>query len=267
MLAVLDYGSTSEGRGDAWSDIDLALMIRPDAWTSFQGAWRKWLAACGRVVLGFISFVGHPWAVIATEAAPIRVDLHLYGGPPDHDLRTALPSWPNSPVSVEAMLLFDRNNELHDDVAQMVGRSIAPADADQAFAETAGHFWYYLHRSWSKMQRDSAWGVRWNLTCIVTGNLCALLRLESGATGRWTASDAADGIESAISAKRLAQLNRCIPTPDTESLAPTLRFIAELGADVCEHIAARTGQPWPDELAREMIASLTSTNQTSFAEM
>lgn len=31
VLAVLDYGSTSEGRGDAWSDIDLALSIRSDA--------------------------------------------------------------------------------------------------------------------------------------------------------------------------------------------------------------------------------------------
>lgn len=266
VLAVLDYGSTSEGRGDAWSDIDLALMIRPDAWDDFTGSWREWLAQCGPVLLGFISFVGHPWAVIATDAAPVRVDLHLYGGPPDPDLRAALPSWPNSPASVEAMLLFDRNDVLGDDVAQMVGRSIAPEDPDQAFAEIAGHFWYYLHRTWSKMQRKSAWGVRWNLTFIVTGNLCALLRLESGATERWAASDAADGIETAISAGRLAQLNRCVPTADAESLAPTLRLVAEVGADVCERIASQTGQAWPDTLAREMIALLADSDTSPFAK-
>gem|GEM_PF-794429 len=267
VLAVLDYGSTSEGRGDAWSDIDLALVIRPGAWTDFENSWRQWLASCGPVLLGFVSFVGHPWAVIATDAAPVRVDLHLYGGAPDHDLRAALLNWPNSPTSVASMLLFDRNDALGDDVARLVGRSLAPEQSGETFTDIAGHFWYYLHRTWSKLRRDSAWGVRWNLTFIVTGNLCALLRLESGATGRWAASDAADGIESAISKERLEQLNRCIPTPDPASLAPTLRTVAEVGADACERLAAQTGQPWPDELARQMIELLADQEAHPFAKM
>ena len=256
ILAVLDYGSTSEGRGDAWSDIDLAILIRPDAWDEFNACWRPWLESCGPVLLGFISFVGHPWAVIATDAAPVRVDLHLYGGAPDHDLVAALKNWPNAPVSVGAMLLFDRENALADEVAAMVGRSLAPEDPDQTFSDVSAHFWYYLHRAWSKLQRDSGWGVRWNLTFIITGNLCALLRLESGATERWAASDAADGIEAAVSAHRLRQLTQCIPGPDDRSLRAALRASAELGAEVCQGISARTGQPWPEDLAREMISLL-----------
>jgi hypothetical protein len=256
ILAVLDYGSTSEGRGNAWSDIDLAILIRPDAWDEFNASWRHWLESCGPVLLGFISFVGHPWAVIATDAAPVRVDLHLYGDAPDHDLVTALREWPNSPTSVEAMLLFDRDNALAEHVAPMIGRSLAPMDLDETFASASAHFWYYVHRAWSKLQRDSDWGTRWNLTFIVTGNLCALLRLESGAIDRWTASDAADGIESAVSPQRLAQLQRCIPSPDAESLAPALRASAELGAEVCASIASRTGQSRPEDLAREMIRLL-----------
>lgn len=256
ILAVLDYGSTSEGRGDAWSDIDLAILIRPDAWDAFNGSWRQWLESCGPVLLGFISFVGHPWAVIATDAAPVRVDLHLYGGAPDHDLIAALSKWPNSPTSVDAMLLFDRDNTLAEHVAPMVGRSLAPESPDETFASVSAHFWYYVHRAWSKLQRGSDWSVRWNLTFIVTGNLCALLRLESGAIDRWAASDAADGIETAVSPERLAQLRRCIPTPDAASLAPALRASAELGAEVCASIASRTVHPWPEELAREMLALL-----------
>jgi hypothetical protein len=252
VMAVLDYGSTSEGRGDAWSDIDLALAIRPADHAAFAAGWEGWLAACGPVLLAFISVFDHPWAVLGTEAAPVRIDLNLYGGPPDGDLVAAMPSWPNAPASTEAMLLFDRDGTLAEPVAAMVGRSLAPADEAATFASVAAHFWYYVHRTWSKLHRASAWDVRWNITFVLTGNLCALLRLESGATGRWAASDAAAGIEAAISPARLARLNRCVPGPNPASLLPALREIADLGADACATTAARIGVAWPEALATEM---------------
>lgn len=254
VLAVLDYGSTSEGRGDAWSDIDLALSIRPDAWEEFAASWEAWLAQCGKVLLGFVSFTGHPWAVIATDAAPVRVDLHLYGGPPDTDLRSALASWPNAPRSVEDMLLFDREGGLAADIELMVGRSLAPDDVAATFASVAAHFWYYVHRTWSKMQRGTGWDVRWNINTVLTGNLCALLRLESGAIDRWTSSDAVSGIEDAIDERRLHQLNRCIPGQDAVSQIAAFQAMIELGADVCAVLAARYGVSWPEELGEVMQA-------------
>lgn len=252
VLAVLDYGSTSEGRGDAWSDIDLALAIDPAAWDAFTACWRAWLAACGPVALAFISFVQHPWAVMATDAAPVRIDLHLYGGPPDDDLHVALPEWPNAPTSVEAMLLFDREDRYREAVAAKVGASLEPDDIAATFASVSGHFWYYVHRTWSKLHRESAWDVRWNITVILTGNLCALLRLEAGSIERWRASDAASGIERAIPAGRMARLNRCIPGPDEGSLVPALREMIDLGAEVCAVLAARYGVEWPSGLAATM---------------
>lgn len=252
VLAVLDYGSTSEGRGDAWSDIDLALSIRPDAWDAFALGWRDWLGRCAPVLLAFTSFVDHPWAVLDTDAGPVRFDLHLYGGPPDPDLKAALPDWPNAPTSVEAMLLFDRHGDLREAVAAKIGTSLAPADIAAAFANVAGHFWYYVHRTWSKLHRDSAWDVRWSITFMLTGNLCALLRLESGATERWLASDAASGIETAVSQARLEQLSRCIPGATDDTLLPALRSIIELGAEVCASIASEHGLEWPSELASTM---------------
>lgn len=252
VLAVLDYGSTSEGRGDAWSDIDLALAIDPTAWDPFTERWRDWLASCGPVMLAFVSFVGHPWAVMETDAWPVRVDLHLYGGPPDDDLHAALPDWPNAPDSVDAMLLFDRESRYREAVGAKVGASLDPDDVAAAFASVSGHFWYYVHRTWSKMQRESAWDVRWNITFVLTGNLCALLRLESGSTDRWMASDAASGIERAIPAERLEHLNRCVPGPNEASLLPALREIVDLGEDVCAVLAARHGIGWPADLATTM---------------
>lgn len=252
VLAVLDYGSTSEGRGDAWSDIDLALSIRPDASDAFRANWEEWLGACGKVLLGFTSFTGQPWAVLATEAAPVRVDFHLYGGPSGIDLHSAMAMWPNSPTSVEDMLLFDRDGSLRVDVERMVGRSLAPEDVASTFSSVAANFWYYVHRTWSKMQRGTGWDVRWNITTVLTGNLCALLRLESGATERWVAMDAASGIEHAISEPRLEQLDRCIPDRDAASHITAFREIVDLGVDVCQVLGARHRVAWPEDLGRIM---------------
>lgn len=251
VLAVLDYGSTSEGRGDAWSDIDLAVSIRPDAWEDFNANWETWLGACGTLLLGFLSFTGQPWAVIATEAAPVRVDLHLYGRHGD-DLRSALATWPNAPASTDAMLLFDREAALTPEVEQMVGRSLAPDDLASTFSSVAANFWYYVHRTWSKMQRGIGWDTRWNISTVLTGNLCALLRLEAGAVDRWTASDAASGIEDVIGERRREHLERCIPERDTASQISAFQEIVELGLDVCTVLAARYRVPWPDQLGRIM---------------
>ena len=252
ILAVLDYGSTSEGRGDAWSDIDLALAIDAERWDGFLMSWRDWLARSGEVLDAFEAFPGHPWAVLNTEAAPVRVDLHLYGGPPDIDLEKALAAWPNAPTSVEAMLLYDRDNTLSDSVELLVGRSLAPLDEAETFSNIASHFWYYVHRTWSKLQRASDWDVRWNITHVLTGNLCALLRLESGATDRWLASDAASGIEHAISNERLAQLNACIPGTTRASLNRAFGESIELGAVICDVLGERYGTAWPKALAMIM---------------
>lgn len=251
VLAVLDYGSTSEGRGDAWSDIDLALSIRPDALDGFLTNWETWLGACGSLLLGFISFTGQPWAVLSTEAAPVRVDLHLSGQHVAH-LRSALATWPNAPRSVEDMLLLDRDAALSQAVAQMVGRSLAPDDLASTFTSVAANFWYYVHRTWSKMQRGIGWDTRWSISTVLTGNLCALLRLEAGAVDRWTASDAASGIEHVISDRRREQLDRCIPERDPASQVSAFREIVELGVDVCTVLAARHEAPWPEQLGRVM---------------
>ena len=162
------------------------------------------------------------------------------------------------------MLLFDRKGTLAEPVSEMVGRSLAPEDEAATFESVAGHFWYYVHRTWSKLHRDSAWDVRWNITFVLTGNLCALLRLESGATERWAASDAAAGIENAISRERLERLNRCIPGPDPATLLPALRAIVDLGADACAAIAARLDVTWPGALAaemRELVADIESDDR------
>ena len=47
IVGLLDYGSSSEGRGDTWSDIDVALFIHDADLDSFEQNWKIWAAQFG----------------------------------------------------------------------------------------------------------------------------------------------------------------------------------------------------------------------------
>lgn len=88
---------------------------------------------------------------------------------------------------------------------------------------------------------------------MVTGNLCALLRLEAGATDRCQASDAAAGIERALTASRRAELDGCIPGPNQGDLSPAMLDAARLGEAVGAGLGERHGWAWPGRLATRVI--------------
>ena len=140
------------------------------------------------------------------------------------------------------------------EVAALVGKSLAPPDLHEKFDDVCGGVWYYLLRAYGAVQRGKEWTARWNCTFTVTGNLCALLRIESGATARWVVSDAAAGIERAISPARLAALNECAPGPGMDGVVRALGAAARLGQESCAVIAAQKGWAWPDELAARIVA-------------
>ena len=51
IVGVLDYGSTSEGRGDEWSDVDLVVFLRDADAAAFEGGWKEWLGQFAPVLL------------------------------------------------------------------------------------------------------------------------------------------------------------------------------------------------------------------------
>jgi hypothetical protein len=96
------------------------------------------------------------------------------------------------------------------------------------------------------------WAFRFEYNLVMLGNLMALLRLEGGATEQWRKFASATGIETAISAGRLAQLNTCIPGTDDASLVQALRNTVQLGRELCANIAAKHGLAWPEQLAERV---------------
>src|SRR5215208_2924785 len=130
IVGCVDYGSVSEGRGDEWSDLDIALFIRDSELGRFETSWKHWASQFGDLLLAYIGGVGHPWAVYDTTSIPLRVNFAFH---PASTLNRVL-EWPNSPVSIDAMILHDRTEgELSALVSRIVGQSLVPDDLANAF--------------------------------------------------------------------------------------------------------------------------------------
>lgn len=260
VVGLVDYGSTSEGRGDVWSDVDAAVFVRDADIEMFEREWVSWAAQFGTLLLAYVGGVGHPWSVYDTRPVPLRADFAFH---PESALDRVL-TWPNSPVSASAMILYDgTGGKLTSNAARIVGQSLAPPDVARAFEQICGDFWYYMLRTLTKLQRGQPWAARFDFNSILTGNLLALLRIEAGTIERMRATSAAVDIEREITAHRLRQLDDCIPDADAARLLEAFGRIAELGREVCAGAAEKHGWAWPRQLAERILELITEPDWTN----
>ncbi len=259
IVGLLCDGSHSAGRGDEWSDLDVSVFIRDEAFDAFWAGWRTWAAEFGDLLLGYISWVGHPWAVYAAEPVPLRVDFDLHRA----STIDAVRDWPSSIMSRDVALWYDdTNGRLANAINSLVGRSLAPGDLRAAFTQQCGDFWYEALYAFSRLMRGEIWIARQAFHTRTVEPLIRLLRLEAGAVERWQASPSAAGLEAALSANRLDQLDRCIPGPGAADLARALHEAALLAYAVCAAIANTHGWEWPERLATRVL-ELTDSDQST----
>lgn len=251
---MVDYGSSSYGRADEWSDVDVTLFIRDAEHDAFIRGWKEWTAGFGKLLLAYVGNVGHPWTVYDTRPVPLRVDFEFQLESQIHDIS----NWENSPISVEAMVLYDGSDgRLTSAVQHLVGKSLAPADPPAAFERLCGDFWYFLLYSYSKLQRGEQWVARMVFESESVAHLAYLLRLEADAVQRWRWSQAAYEVERTLSPERLQRLNGCIAPPSVEGLLGAMVAAARLGREVCCSIAAEHGWPWPAALGDRVVELLS----------
>ena len=250
IVGLLCDGSHSAGRGDEWSDLDVSVFIRDADFEAFCAGWKPWAAAFGDLLLGYISWVGHPWAVYAAEPVPLRVDFDLHRASTIDNVC----NWPSSVTSRDIALWYDDTSGLlASAVDALVGRSLAPDDMEAAFEQQCGDFWYEALHVYSRLQRGELWIARQAYHYRAMEPLLRLLRLEAGAIERWQASPSAAGLEASLSPARLAQLDRCIPAPGAAELARALHEASRLAYAVCTSITSVHGWDWPDRLAIRVL--------------
>ena len=252
VVGLVDYGSSSEGRADEWSDVDVTLFLRDADYDAFSRDWVEWAAQFGELLLVYVGQVGHPWTVYAAEPVPLRVDFEFQR----ESQVDGVVKWPNSPASVEAMVLYDgTGGRLTACVRQMVGRPGRAADLHAAFEQNCGDLWYFLLFTYNKLQRGQVWVAR-QAFHYAMDFLYLLLRLEAGATDRWEASQAAADVERTLAPERLARLEDCVPGAGAAGIQRALVAAATLGYDVCAAIASQHGWTWPHALADRVVGIL-----------
>jgi lincosamide nucleotidyltransferase len=254
IVGLLDYGSSSEGRDDVWSDVDAAIFVRDADYAAFDAEWRDWVAQFGRPLVAFLYQEHHPWVVYDSNPIPLRADFGFHS----ESSLAELPTWPNAPTSVEALVRYDGTGGKLTEVArQLVGKSLAPTDIKATFERLSGVFWYFLLRAYGKLRRGQPWAARYEFNFLVTGLLHALLRMEAGRIERWQAMESPVGIEAAISPERLERLTACIPGPTDAELRRAMLAAGRLGQEAGAMTAAREGWHWPLELGErtEVILS------------
>lgn len=253
IVGLIDYGSSSQGRDDQWSDIDVSLFVRDDAFEQFKQDWRSWAAQFGELLLAYISWVGHPWAVYRAYPVPLRVDFDPYRA---SEMASIL-NWPWIPLSAEVAVWYDGSGgHITRYVQQLVGRTLRPDNLAATFEQTCGDFWYYELYIFSKWRRGQDWMARQVFHIQLMQRLFALLRLEAGAIDHWQDSEPSWRVEQSLSVQRLAQLETCVPAGGSAAIQPALLASARLGYDVCEQLARRYGWQWPRELAHETLQVL-----------
>ena len=237
------------------------MFVRDADFDSFSASWAEWAGQFGRLLLAYVGGVGHPWAVYDAEPVPLRVDFDFHRESKLEELLI----WPNSPRSAESFVLYDATGGRLTALAEkLVGQPLSPPDLARAFESVCGDFWYYQLRTLAKLYRNQIWAARYDFNCIITGNLHALLRIESGALERFRAQSSAVGIEQAVTPARLAQLDECVPAEDPSLLVRSFVNAARLGFEVCEAIATRHGWTWPKELAERTLALLDEAEARHF---
>lgn len=255
IVGLVDYGSSGQGRGDQWSDIDVSLFIRDADLAAFKQNWKNWAAQFGELLLAYIGGVGHPWTVYAASPVPLRIDFNFYG---ESEIAQIM-SWPYSPQSVESAVCYDNSGGLLTNcIQQCIGKTLQPENLAATFEQVCGDFWYYVLKALSKWKREQNWQARQIFHFEVMQNLFALLRIEAGTLDHWQDSSAVWNAEQTLSPQRLAQLESCIPGPGQTALKQSLLAAAQLGESVCAHIALDSGWDWPDELAKQTLQVLSS---------
>ncbi len=253
IVGLVDYGSSSEGRLDEWSDVDVAVFNRDADFDAFSADWKTWAAQFGELLLAYVGQIGHPWTVFAAEPVPLRVDFDLFR----ESWMDRFPLWPNSPLSLDAFVWYDATGgRLSEQAGRLVGQSLRPRDPAASFQRHCGDFWYYLLYALAKLQRGQSWVARQAFHTLVMENLFRLLRLQAGALDRWWGSPAALDGEEALPPEALRRLQGCIPGPADNDLRAAMLRAALLGRDACAEIAAREGWPWPVELGERMVRLL-----------
>lgn len=252
VVGLVDYGSGGQGHVDAWSDIDVAVILSDADSSAFQNGWIAWAAQFGEILLANRHDGGFPWTIYQAEPIPLRVDFVFYSM---FDLSLGrFWVWPTDSASIQSMIWYDRTGgQLTAYVRRHLDQPKHSNRWDTEFERKCDYFWQSFQYLFGKLQRGEIWVARQVFHKEVLERLLSLLRLEAQAFDRWEGPHIAWNVEHSLQPERLAQLNACIPSSDVTGFKQSLANTAQLGYEVCTILGTRYQVMWPQALAQKMM--------------
>lgn len=236
-------GSLARDRADAFSDVDLCVIVRDDAFDEVVRDRASLIERLGEPV--FLEDLGHADVVSFVLADGTEAEIFFGREGALGDLRPG-----------RHRVLFDRQGILHD--VTFDEERADPEDLDEVLRRTLSWFWHELSHFVKAIGRGQRWWAAGQLEAL-RDHCVNLVRIEQGA-------EAGDEpywkLDEEIRTEALAPLEGTFVAMDREALLAAGRTLVAFFRERAPRLAADHGVPYPAELDQMMVKRLDDLSKS-----
>lgn len=229
IRAVLVYGSHADGTADAFSDLDIGLVVDDAAYEDVLAHSQELVRAIGAPLL--IEDFGNPANLHAILADGLDLELILTR---ESELTLELPY----------RVLLDKDGV--ETRARARPPTPAPDVDSEQIRQLVDGFWHDVGHLVTALGRANTWWAYGQLDEV--RRMCLnLARLEAGVQSE---DEAYWKVEEAVPAERLASLHATVAPPEFGPMIAAAGAVLDLYRELAIPLAAKHGVPYPSELDR-----------------
>jgi lincosamide nucleotidyltransferase len=245
LVAALTYGSFAQGAGDAHSDIEFWLFLRPEDAPVVDR--RAWIGRVGQVRHMVVNEFG---AHVAFFPGLIRGEFHFATA----DEIGSVATWPTRSAPIDDMIVLDRTGELRRALAALPDRPRLPADGAEV-DDLCGRFANWLVLAHHVAQRGELLRAVDALS-HAQRYLLWMARLAHGRTEHWlTPSRCA---ETDLGESVLGVINATVRTAEADAVRGAIAAAWSCGRGYWTELANRRGRPVPEAFFQDLDDAIAS---------
>lgn len=240
IIAAFLGGSNVKGAADAYSDIDLCLIITDEAYEDFFARREAFLQLLGEPV--FLEDFGIP-----------NIVFFIFSDDTEGELYFGSESRLDQIHSGPFRILLDKKNIL----AGAVFRAFEPPPSEQAekLRREIYWFWHELSHFITAMGRGQLWWAHGQLE--VLRSICVnLARLHNNFSDTGVGEEAYFKIEKSMPVEQLAALQGTFPPMEENAMLQAALDIIHFYKELAPFLAQKHGIPYPYSLERVMMDRL-----------